>query len=248
MSRVFLVCCGSGGVVDVPGSSTQAGEPLLVYGHHHGGDNQVFLLQSDGLLSSALEPGLHLAVQGDLRVVTRRSEEARWSLQPLQSLTGGEAHTIRLLSSPGLVMTDRDGHLVVEEERDQSPEQSWRLLEATEEPEAAARPATSCHLRYHLPPEVETCADWELSCSVLVAASSPSSYFCVVGKTRPGQDWELFCCWQAGDRQGTRAYSRSRTPGGSPSSLCGMRGSTGWSWWTRGRRSRLTTSEVKILL
>ena len=85
MSRVFLVCCGSGGVVDVPGSSTQAGEALLVYGHHHGGDNQVFILHSDGLLSSALEPGLHLAVQGD-RVVTRRSEEARWSLQPL---TGG---------------------------------------------------------------------------------------------------------------------------------------------------------------
>ena len=185
MSGVFLVCSGSGGVADVPGSDTSDGVPLLVYGHHHGGDNQRFLLNSDGLISSALEPGLLLAGE-EGRVVTRRSEEVRWSLQ---SVTGG--HVIRLQSSPGLVMTDRAGQLVLEEEREESPEQCWRLLEVTAEPEEAAKPATSCHLRYHLPAEVEDCRAWELSCTVRVTASSPSSYFCVVGKTRPGQHCDL---------------------------------------------------------
>ena len=203
MSRVFLICSGSGGVADVPGGDSSEGVPLLVYGHHHGGDNQVFLLHSDGRLSSGLGPGLMVAAQGDRVVLTRRSEQARWSLR---SVTGG--HTVSLLSSPGLVMTDRAGHLVLEEERDESPEQCWRLLEATAEVEDAARPATSCHLRYDLPAKVEDCRDWELSCTARVTASCASSYFCLVGKTRPGQDWEIFSCWQAGGRPGTRASSR----------------------------------------
>ena len=184
MSRVFLICSGTGGVADVPESDTSEGVPLLVYGHHHGGDNQVFLLHSDGQLSSALGPGLLLAAEGDRVVLTRRSEEARWSLQ---SVTGG--HLVRLLST-GRVMTDRGGHLVLEEEREESPEQCWRLVEVTAEVEEAARPATSCHLRYDLPAEVENCRDWELSCTARVTASCASSYFCLVGKTRPGQDWK----------------------------------------------------------
>ena len=184
MSRVFLISSGSGGVVDVPESEASEGVPLLVYGHHHGGDNQVFLLHSDGLLSSALDPALVLGVKGDSVVLTRSREEASWSLQPV---TGGQ--TIRLLSSPGQVMTDRDGYLVLEAERDESPEQSWRLVEVTEGVEEAARPATSCHLLYTLPQEVEDCSSWCLSCTVTVTASSPSTYFCVVGKTRPGLTW-----------------------------------------------------------
>ena len=183
MSRVFLINSGSGGVVDVPGSNASEGEPLLVYGHHHGGDNQVFLLHSDGLLSSALDPALVLGGEGDSVVLTRSREETRWDLQPV---TGG--HIIRLLSSPGLVMTDRDGQLVLEAEREESPEQCWRVLEVSDGVEEAARPATSCHLRYPLPQEVEDCSNWSLSCTVTVSDSSPSTYFCVVGKTRPGQD------------------------------------------------------------
>ena len=176
MSRVHLICSGSGGVVDVPGSDSREGVSLLVYGHHHGGDNQVFLLHSDGLVSSALDPALVVGREGEGVVLTRRREEASWSLQ---SVTGGQI--IRLQSSPGLVMTDRDGQLVLEEEREESPDQCWRLVEVSGELEAAARPATSCHLHYPLPSQVEDCSAWSLSCTVTVAASSPSTYFCVVG-------------------------------------------------------------------
>ena len=168
--------------MDVPESNAQAGVGLLVYGHHHGGDNQVFIFHSDGLVSSALDPDLVLGGEGDKVVLTRNREESRWSLH---TVTGG--HIIRLCSSPGLVMADRAGNLVLEAERDESPEQCWRLLEARGELEEAARPATSCHLRYPLPQEVEDCSDWELSCTVTVAASCPSTYFCVVGKSRPHQ-------------------------------------------------------------
>ena len=155
---------------------------LLVYCHHHGGDNQVFLLSSAGLISSALDPDLVLGVEGEAVVVTRRRESATWCLEPV---TGG--HIIGLASNPSLVMADRGGRLVVERRKDECPHQSWRLLpgEVIEDP---ALPATSCHLRYPLPQEVEDCSNWSLSCTVTVSDSSPSTYFCVVGKTRPGQD------------------------------------------------------------
>ena len=186
MSRVYLMCSGSGGVVDVPESNARAGVGLLVYGHHHGGDNQVFVFQGDGLICSALDPGLVLGAEEGGVVLTSNREEARWSLH---TVTGG--HIIRLSSSPGLVMADRAGNLVLEAERDESPEQCWRLEDVRDELEEAARPATSCHLRYPLPPEVEDCSDWELSCTLTVTASSPSTYFCVVGKSRPPQHTEI---------------------------------------------------------
>ena len=114
-----------------------------------------------------------LGVEREKVVVTRGREEVRWCLEPV---TGG--HTIRLSSNPELVMTDRVGKLVVESLKDECPHQCWQLVE---ELEVTARPATSCHLRYPLPPQVETCEDWELSCSVSVNSSSPATYFCVVG-------------------------------------------------------------------
>ena len=120
--------------MDVPGSESREGVPLVVYGHHHGGDNQVFIFHSDGLISSALDPALVVGGEGDSVVLTERREEARWSLQPV---TGG--HIIRLLASPGRVMADRDGQLVLEDEREESPEQCWRVVEVTDELEEAAK-------------------------------------------------------------------------------------------------------------
>ena len=135
----------------------------------------MFTFSPEGVISSALDPDLVLGVEGEAVVVARRRENVSWSLEPV---TGG--HTISLASSPSLVMTDRGGRLVVERLRDECPHQSWRLVsgEVTEDP---ALPATSCHLRYSLPPSVSSCSDWELSCTVTVTSSSPSTYFCVVG-------------------------------------------------------------------
>ena len=73
------------------------------------------------------------------------------------------------------------------------------------QPRSAARPAASCHLRYPLPPAVEECRQWELSCSVVVTASCSASYFCVVGwgpggysgiqEVAPGRKVAIFSMW-----------------------------------------------------
>ena len=175
MSRVYIVSSGSGGVVDVPGSNLENEVQLLVYDHNHGGDNQVFTVTTEGLIISALDPDLVLSGDGEVVVTTRRKENVVWRLA---SVTGG--HTIGLASDPRLVMADRGGRLVLETVKDECPHQCWRLV-PEERKEEAALPATSCHLRYPLPAEVETCSGWELSCNLTVTQSAPSTYFCVVG-------------------------------------------------------------------
>ena len=47
--------------------------------------------------------------------------------------------------------------------------------------EDCAKPATSCHLTYSLPPALDCCSTWRLDCTVVVHQTCPASYFCIVG-------------------------------------------------------------------
>ena len=87
---------------------------------------------------------------------------------------------VQCLGVEDVVLTEVcGGQLRLESLRDECPYQQWSLVEADSVQQA--RPATSCHLKYPLPSHVDTCHDWELSCSVTVLHTCPATYFCVVG-------------------------------------------------------------------
>ena len=49
---------------------------------HHGGDNQVWSLDTEGLISSQLDPGLFLTeVQGDVLLSSKKEDAVRWSIE-----------------------------------------------------------------------------------------------------------------------------------------------------------------------
>ena len=49
---------------------------------HHGGDNQTWSLDTEGLISSQLDPGLFLTeVQGDVLLSSKKEEAVRWSIE-----------------------------------------------------------------------------------------------------------------------------------------------------------------------
>ena len=49
---------------------------------HHGGDNQTWSLDTEGLISSQLDPGLFLTeVQGDVLLSSKKEDAVRWSIE-----------------------------------------------------------------------------------------------------------------------------------------------------------------------
>ena len=49
---------------------------------HHGGDNQIWSLDTEGLISSQLDPGLFLTeVQGDVLLSSKKEDAVRWSME-----------------------------------------------------------------------------------------------------------------------------------------------------------------------
>ena len=49
---------------------------------HHGGDNQTWSLDTEGLISSQLDPGLFLTeVQGDVLLSSKKEDAVRWSME-----------------------------------------------------------------------------------------------------------------------------------------------------------------------
>ena len=157
---------------------------------HHGGDNQVWRLEEGGVISTQLDPALVLVVgEGGAVVLGPRAGAG-------QSWGAGEGGLLSW-GDTGLVLTQQCGGGVgAAPPREECPHQSWDLVPAADM-DTAATPATSCHLRYPLPGDVsphvstlsmlppadtlDTCQDWELRCSVTVSASTPATYFCVVG-------------------------------------------------------------------
>ena len=186
LKSINLQCVGSGGVVDLP--SYAEGTEVLVYGDQHGGDNQAFHWDTRiGDIASVVDSNLVLRISEEGRVVLgRRQGDARerWILGSCGNLDDIESEAIHCgsicsLENKELVMTDRKGSLVVEQIRDECPHQTWEVVKS--QAEETAKPATSCHLKYPLPAEVEESSFWQLENSVVVRKSSSTTYFCVVG-------------------------------------------------------------------
>jgi len=149
---------------------------------HHGGDNQIWNVDTEGLISSQLEPRMFLTESsGSLALSSNKEEAVRWKIEK-------ETGMIRMKNDPGMVITEKCGKLLMAPGRDESPQQIWDIIDADKEIESAAKPATSCHLKYPIPDSVDldTATDWELRCSVKVTQSCPSTYFCVVGWSPAG--------------------------------------------------------------
>merc|ERR1712106_1154179 len=179
-------CVGSGGVLDLPGYKEDT--EVLVYGDQHGGDNQAFDWDTRvGDITSVVDKDLVLLVRDDGKVVLgQREGEARerWVLGSCGVLDDIESEAIHCgsicnLADKQMALTDSKGKLVVEQIKDERPHQTWENVRA--EAEEGGKPATSCHLKYPLPAEVENSSFWQLECSVVVRSPSPASYFCVVG-------------------------------------------------------------------
>ena len=194
---------------------------------HHGGDNQVWRLDTDGRICSQLEPRLFLTTEVSGKGVvlgSNKENTARWTIEEDSGL-------IRMKEHPELVITEQCGKLLVSPARDECPHQTWDIMDADREIEGAAKPATSCHLKYPIPDSVDldTATDWELRCSVKVISSlishnmylkllyfqvslsCPATYFCVVGWGPAGysgiQEVEedrrvaIFSMWNTGDHR-----------------------------------------------
>ena len=174
--------------MDLPGGSCKEDTEVIVYGDQHGGDNQAFDWDTRvGDITSMLDREMVLKMTDDGKVVlgSRKGEaRERWLLGSCGVLDDIESDAIHCgpicsQADNKLVLTDRKGKLVVEQIKDECPHQTWEIVKA--ESEEGAKPATSCHLKYQLPAEVELTSFWQLECSVVVRSSSPASYFCVVG-------------------------------------------------------------------
>ena len=132
----------------------------------HGGDNQVWSLDTEGLISSQLEPRLFMTeVNNKVMLGVETRETVRWTLDE-------DSGMIRVRDNPDMVLTEKCGKLLVASARDECPHQTWSIIDADREIENAAKPATSCHLKYPIPDTVDldTATDWELRCSVTVIA------------------------------------------------------------------------------
>jgi len=172
--KVVIRCEGSGEVIDIPGATSKPKTKLLVY-DFHGGDNQTWYFDESGRISSLLNSKLYLTVDDDNNVVTdtvRDDGRDKWILE--------ENGLIRCLGIKDMVLTEKCCTLIMDKLKDEDPYQRWSLPPADDVPDASC-PATSCHLRYPLPREVDTCTDWELKCSVTVRQTCPATYFMVVG-------------------------------------------------------------------
>merc|ERR1711892_1314144 len=211
-------CVGSGGVLDLPGYKEDT--EVLVYGDQHGGDDQAFDWDTRvGDITSMLDREMVLKMTDDGKVVlgTRKGEaRERWLLGSCGVLDVIESDAIHCgpicsQADNKLVLTDRKGKLVVEQIKDECPHQTWEIVKA--ESEEGGKPATSCHLKYPLPAEVELTSFWQLECSVVVRSSSPASYFCVVGWGPAGYSGiqevdndrkvAIFSMWNQGDNRVT---------------------------------------------
>ena len=134
---------------------------------HHGEDNQVWNVDTEGLISSQLQPRLFLTeVQGSLVLGSNKEETVRWTIEE-------DTGMIRMKKDPIMVITEKCGKLEVVPARDECPQQIWDIIDADKEIESAAKPATSCHLKYPIPDSVDldSATDWELRCSVKVILS-----------------------------------------------------------------------------
>jgi len=106
------------------------------------------------------------------------------------------------------VLAERLGMLVVEQLKDEDPHQTWEVVDTQHE--TGARPATSCHLTYHLPGELLNSTTWTLQCTVTPELSHPATYFCVVGwgpggysgiqEVEVGHRVAIFSMWNDGNR------------------------------------------------
>ena len=135
-------------------------------------------LDTEGLISSQLDPRVFLTadVNGSVVLGTKKEDTVMWTIEE-------DSGMIRMREHPELVITEKCGNLSVVTARDECPHQAWDIIDADKEIENAAKPATSCHLKYPIPDSVglDTATDWELRCSVKVKSSCPATYFCVVG-------------------------------------------------------------------
>jgi len=168
--KVVIRCEGSGEVIDIPGATSKPKTKLLVY-DFHGGDNQTWYFDESGRISSLLNSKLYLTVDDDNNVVTdtvRDDGRDKWIFE--------ENGLIRCLGIKDMVLTEKCCTLIMDKLKDEDPYQRWSLPPADDVPDASC-PATSCHLRYPLPREVDTCTDWELKCSVTVRQTCPATYF-----------------------------------------------------------------------
>jgi len=173
---VSIRCEASGGVIDIPGGEAKVGIKLITY-NHHGGDNQVLIINDEGRVRSKLDPDMFLMVDEDGSLVLGRSRRDDGRDQWIWNKDTG---VVQCLGVDDVVLTEVcGGQLRLESQRDECPYQQWSLVEADSVQQA--RPATSCHLKYPLPSHVDTCHDWELRCSVTVLHTCPATYFCVVG-------------------------------------------------------------------
>ena len=144
-----------------------------MYGNH-GEDNQVWNVDTEGLISSQLQPRLFLTeVQGSLVLGSNKEETVRWTIEE-------DTGMIRMKKDPIMVITENCGKLEVVPARDECPQQIWDIIDADKEIESAAKPATSCHLKYPIPDSVDldSATDWELRCSVKVILSH--YFFCSI--------------------------------------------------------------------
>jgi len=222
---VILRNVGSGGVVDIAESDIEARNQLDVYEDQHGGDNQLWKWVAGEELCpvrSCLDENLVLDIsEGNLvengKVILypyHIGNNQLWRLRGCGFLDDidpeGSHGMIESALDPNWVLADdRSGKLVIQKRKEECPHQTWEIVPAKAEEQA--KPATSCHLSYQLPKQVEDCSSWELECSVVVESSCSSTYFCVIGWGPAGYSGiqqvdhqkrvAIFSMWNTGDHR-----------------------------------------------